>query len=65
MVPFADFLNHYSEGVNHYTFSETLEKADHPDYIKKIKTLDLSTLGIDNHKEIPIGYEKDARELYL
>jgi hypothetical protein len=30
-----------------------------------MKTLDLSTLGIDNRKEIPIGYEKDARELYL
>lgn len=30
-----------------------------------MRTLDLSTLGIDNKKLIPIGYEKDARQLYL
>lgn len=65
MVPFADFLNHHSEGVHHYAFSASLEKSNHPEYIKKINALNLETLGIDNTKLLPVGYEKDKREIFL
>lgn len=61
LVPFADFMNHHSEGVHHYAFSQTLEHQQHPDYIKKSQTIDLRVMGIDNTKQLPIGYEKDQR----
>ena len=56
IVPFADCMNHYSEGVHHYTFSKTLEEQNNEEYIKKMQSVDLSVLGIDNHKLLPIGY---------
>ena len=30
-----------------------------------MKSIDLSVLGIDNKKLIPIGYEKDDRQIYV
>jgi len=36
MVPYADFLNHSSTGVNHYVFDKCLEdKLNAGNYIKK------------------------------
>jgi hypothetical protein len=37
LVPFADFLNHHSNGVHHYIFSATLEQSENKEYIKKKK----------------------------
>lgn len=31
LVPFADFLNHHSIGVNHYIFCQELEKDNNKD----------------------------------
>lgn len=30
-----------------------------------MKTLDLRVMGIDNTKQLPIGYEKDQRQIFL
>lgn len=37
LVPYADFLNHHSNGVHHYIYSESLEQIDNEEYIKKHK----------------------------
>ena len=41
LVPYADFLNHHSNGVHHYAFSMNLEGKDSQDYIKKSSCLDM------------------------
>jgi hypothetical protein len=65
LVPFADFLNHHSNGVHHYAFSRQLEGQKHPDYVPKADCLSLAIFGIDNSAKLPKGYEKDQREIYI
>lgn len=65
LVPFADFLNHHSNGVHHYAFSHSLENHPRPEYIPKGDCLSFGIYGIDNSKRLPKGYEKDSREAYI
>ncbi len=65
LIPFADFLNHYSNGVHHYTYSTTLENGENEDYVKKARELDLKIFGVDNSKLLPVGYQKDSREEFI
>lgn len=65
LVPYADFLNHHSNGVHHYAFSINLEGKNNQEYIKKSYCLDMSIFEKDNKAQLPIDYEKDSREIYI
>lgn len=56
LVPFADLLNHHSNGVHHYAFSASLERRPHPDYVPKGDCLSLALFGIDNANRLPRAY---------
>ena len=65
LIPYADFLNHSSSGIHTYSFSRKLQFVDHEHYIKKRSQLDLELFGINNKKQLPISYARNAREEYV
>jgi hypothetical protein len=56
LVPFADFLNHHSNGVHHYAFSRTLEQKPRSEYVPKGECLSLAIFDLDNSKRLPKNY---------